>query len=203
MKVRKIILLILMPLILSLTGCNNQIVDNDTTDITSNTPYPISNTEPFETTIQETPEQISTDTNTTEEIPLEIISHRFDEVEVYGNKEIRLIVTFNHAFSEEDLGNPMTPIYTYKYYLSTDDGNDFIVDYGKGNSLSSVYFNKDYTEYEIANSGNGMREGKYISDPMFNEDNIKSIKIVLFKKASEDRYNDDYEITSEYIYPSN
>lgn len=75
----------------------------------------------------------------------------------------------------------MTPIYTYKYYLSTDDGNDFIVDYGKGNSLSSVYFNKDYTEYEIANSGNGMREGKYISDPMFNEDNIKSIKIVLFK----------------------
>lgn len=97
----------------------------------------------------------------------------------------------------------MTPIYTYKYYLSTDDGNDFIVDYGKGNSLSSVYFNKDYTEYEIANSGNGMREGKYISDPMFNEDNIKSIKIVLFKKASEDRYNDDYEITSEYIYPSN
>lgn len=48
-----------------------------------------------------------------------------------------------------------------------------------------------------------MREGKYISDPMFNEDNIKSIKIVLFKKASEDRYNHDYEITSEYIYPSN
>lgn len=171
------------------------------TDVMDNIIYPISNTEIVEDTeqIEEgTPQIINI-----EKEPLQIIEHHFDQVDVYGNTEIQLIVSFNRTILKEELGDLMFPTYTYKYYISTYSGDDFIVDYNNGNTLSYICFNEDFTEYKIADSGNGMREGRYKSNPFFTPDNIKSIKIVLYKKVNDEEYNHDYEIISEYNYSTN
>ncbi|MEZ3515169.1 MAG: hypothetical protein K1W37_07845 [Lachnospiraceae bacterium] len=136
----------------------------------------------------------------TELIPLEIIGHHFEERDVYGYTEVQLFIEFNRALSEQELGTSMVPSYTYKYSLSTKEGEDFVVDYGKGNSLSEIFLNENSTEYEIASSGNGMREGKYVSNPLFNQDNIFSIRVELYKKCNDDKYNHDYELIDEYFY---
>ncbi len=133
-------------------------------------------------------------------IPLKITGHRFEEKEKYGNKEIQLIIIFNRALSSQEMGTLMVPTYTYKYSFSTKEGEDFIVDYGNGDSLSDIFLSENCTEYEIANSGNGMREGKYVSNPLFNQDNILSIRVELYKKCNDDEYNHDYELIDEYFY---
>ena len=45
-----------------------------------------------------------------------------------------------------------------------------------------------------------MREGRYSSDPFFNQNNITSIKIELYKKTKENPYSHDYELIHEYFY---
>ena len=45
-----------------------------------------------------------------------------------------------------------------------------------------------------------MREIRYSSDPFFNQDNITSIKIELYKKTNQDTYTHDYELIHEYFY---
>ncbi len=130
---------------------------------------------------------------------IEISGHYFR----YKDRETQLIITFNRPLSDDELGNPLSPNYTYKYYLTTESGEDFIVDYNNGTALSNVYFNDDYTEYKIADSGNGMRDGKYSSNSDFNENNIISIKIQLYKKINDDRYSHEYEIINEYNYSTN
>ena len=167
------------------------------TDTTNQILYPIPDTITQESDEPETQE--NTTTIIAEQIPLEITGHYFKEDDVYGYKEIQLFIEFNRALSKQELGIPTSPTYTYKYFLSTKEGDNFIVDCS-GISLSNVYFNKDFTEYELASSGNGMREGRYSSDPFFNQNNITSIKIELYKKTKEDTYSHDYELIHEYFY---
>lgn len=200
MNKTKLIFRIILPLAISLSACGNSQVDTPVSEstVTISPSMPVSE----ETSTQEpaSPE-VSEDTETAiDVIPLEINGHRFDEVDKYGNKEVQLIILFNRALSSQEIGTAMVPTYTYKYSLSTKEGDDFIVDYGKGNSLSEIFFNENFTEYEIANSGNGMREGKYASNPLFNQDNILSIKIEIYKKCNDDKYNHDYELIDEYLY---
>lgn len=168
------------------------------TDLYKNVVYPISPPLTSES-IEENTEEMEPEINETIE-PIKIIEHRFDNI----NGEIQLIILFNRPLSDDELGNPLYPNYTYKYYLTTIEGDDYIVDYSHGNALSNVYFNKDFTEYRIADSGNGMRKDRgYSTDPLFTEDNIDSIKIILYKKVNDDRYNHNYEIISEYNFPTN
>ena len=47
-----------------------------------------------------------------------------------------------------------------------------------------------------------MREGRYTSDPLFNQDNITSIKVQIYKKINDDKYDHNYELLTEYIYPN-
>lgn len=148
------------------------------------------------------PETLEDSQESLKVIPLEITGHHFEEKNVYGYKEVQLFIKFNRALSEQELGTLMVPNYTYKYILSTEIGEDFTVDYGNGHSLSDIYFNDDFTEYQLENSGNGMREGRYTSDPLFNQDNITSIKVQIYKKINDDKYDHNYELLTEYIYPN-
>ena len=48
-----------------------------------------------------------------------------------------------------------------------------------------------------------MQRGRgYVNDSLFTEENIDSIKVVLYKKVNEDRYNHDYEMIDEYNFPT-
>lgn len=131
--------------------------------------------------------------------PLEIIGHRFDRNNKDHPSEVQLIAIFNRPLVDDELRNTFTtPTYTYKYYITVKEGEDYISDYNNGNTISDVYLSGDNTEYKIESSGNGMRNG-YIDDSNFSQDNIDSIKIVLLKAIGEQR-TDGYEVINEYTY---
>ena len=135
-----------------------------------------------------------------EKEPVKIVGHRFDEVD----GEVQLIILFNRPLSKDEVGSIFYPNYTYKYYLTTIEGDDYILDYSqRGEAMDNFDFNDDFTEYQIAKSGNGMQRGRgYVNDSLFTEENIDSIKVVLYKKVNEDRYNHDYEMIDEYNFPT-
>lgn len=200
MKKLKSIITLILPLPILLSACGNSQVDPPAPESTVafSTPAPISEQTPTqESAFPEISEDAETDIEIT---PLKITGHRFEEKEKYGSTEIQLIIVFNRALLSQEMGTAMVPTYTYKYSLSTKEGEDFVVDYGKGNSLSEIFLKENFTEYEIASSGNGMREGKYVSNPLFNQDNIFSIRVELYKKCNDDKYNHDYELIDEYFY---